>query len=50
MEPEMLPLLRYAYVAGEPLTPDLLAIWGKTKIICNGYGCSETPMSVTRCR
>ena len=25
----MLPLLRYAYVAGEPLTPDLLALWGK---------------------
>jgi hypothetical protein len=48
LEPEMLPLLSYAYVAGEPLTPDLLTIWGKTKIICNGYGCSETPMSVTR--
>ena len=48
MTPEALPDLRMAYLAGEPLTAELVSVWGSRCDLVNGYGCSETPMSATR--
>ena len=43
-----LPDLRFLYVGGEPLTPDVAERWGTGRLLVNGYGPTECSVTCTR--
>ncbi|MCR9245871.1 MAG: amino acid adenylation domain-containing protein [bacterium] len=47
---EELPALRLCYVGGEPLSDDLVATWGDSLWLENGYGPTECTVTVVRGR
>ena len=40
--------LRFLYVGGEALTPDVVAAWGPGRTLINGYGPTECSVTVVR--
>jgi amino acid adenylation domain-containing protein len=47
LDPKTVPTLKSMVVGGEPLTPDVVAIWASRITLINAYGPTETTVMVT---